>query len=146
MTNGGKRGFCGKHRRDQWLVVGGREAGTTQSPSRETPWQSCQWESKPLQVLSEGPVSGPDLCPPHPPHRVQTPRSLILGPGLLSTGTPPVAGFSQRGATARQGGARNVRVGCSLLVPPDGGPSLGGLVYTLPPCRLHDSSIPGGPG
>lgn len=43
-------------------------------------------------------------------------------------------------------GARNVRAGRSLLVPPDGGPSLGGLVYTLPPCRLHDSSIPGGPG
>ena len=54
MTNGGKRGSCGKQHREQWLVVGGREAVTTQSPSRETPWQSCQWENKPLQVLPEG--------------------------------------------------------------------------------------------
>ena len=96
MTNGGKTGFCGKQRREQWLDVGGREAGTTQSPSRETPWQSCRCESKPRQVLPEGmpPASITQSSDPSLPHS---------GPWTAAHGDTTAAGFSRHGATARRG-------------------------------------------
>lgn len=135
MTNGGKTGFCGKQRREQWLDVGGREAGTTQSPSRETPWQSCRCESKPRQVLPEGmpPASITQSSDPSLPHS---------GPWTAAHGDTTAAGFSRHGATARRGRKEHeggvLAPGPPRWRPLSGGPGLHG---SLPPGCMPPPSL-----